>query len=114
MKDICTLHVRPIPSGLSFEKPLEDYFKYYGKVNRVARHGTFALITFEDYDSVDKALLDIPHRIGEHTLSVQKYSATTSDPVLVEPRSVSEGHLLASHHTEVLEEHLRGVEAEPF
>ncbi|CAF4961906.1 unnamed protein product, partial [Rotaria sp. Silwood1] len=42
------------------------------------------------YDSVDKALLDIPHRIDEYTLSLQKYSATSSDPVLVEPKSASE------------------------
>ncbi|CAF4885121.1 unnamed protein product [Rotaria sp. Silwood1] len=46
------------------------------------------------YDSVDKALLDIPHRIDEYTLSLQKYSATSSDPVLVEPKSASEAFIL--------------------
>jgi predicted RNase H-like nuclease (RuvC/YqgF family) len=64
-----------------------NYFGKYGSIVqwKILGNGRTFLLTFEDYDSVDRIILDQPHFVNEHILSIQKcytpYSATSSPPV---------------------------------
>ncbi|CAF1018586.1 unnamed protein product [Adineta steineri] len=54
------------------ELELKEYFASYGAIDEMKMDGKKWIITFDDYDSVDKIMLDMPHRIGPIDVTVEK------------------------------------------
>ncbi|CAF0765289.1 unnamed protein product [Adineta steineri] len=54
------------------ESELKQYFAPYGTIDEMKMDGKKWIITFDDYDSVDKILLDSPHQIKSIDVSVEK------------------------------------------
>ncbi|RNA37160.1 heterogeneous nuclear ribonucleo A1 [Brachionus plicatilis] len=68
------IYISGFGSDLS-EHDLRNYFEKYGKILNPPRVGMtmfYGFITFEDYDSVDKIILDNKHVIKGFTLGIQK------------------------------------------
>ncbi|CAF0893010.1 unnamed protein product [Rotaria sordida] len=69
---------------LSFNKKnVLAYFGNYGSILqwRILDNGRTFLLSFEDYDSVDRIFLDQPHFVNQHYLSIRKcYNPCTRTP----------------------------------
>lgn len=68
------------------KKNVLDYFGHYGLIIQwqILNNGRTFLLTFKDYDSVDRIFLDKPHFVNERILFIQKcfnpYTVTSFHP----------------------------------
>ncbi|CAG5124171.1 unnamed protein product [Candidula unifasciata] len=70
------LYVRGIDWMRDPQAFLHSYFKNFGKLNGISLRGkqgsTFAVVEFQDQDSISRAL-NVNHRIERHVLNVKRY-----------------------------------------
>lgn len=74
------LQLSPMLDELFTESNIRSYFGKYGKIVDAKmldedKTGGICFITFEDFDSSDRILLDAPHHLNGQLLSIHKYTS---------------------------------------